>query len=64
MSRTTADTAETESERQRIDVSALDERIAALLTEIEQETVPDRLLELALALQVALQFHRRHEGPN
>jgi hypothetical protein len=64
MSRTTPDTAESDSERQKIDLATLDDRIAAILTEIEQEKVPERLLELASALQEALMFHRRRQSPN
>jgi hypothetical protein len=63
MSRTTADIAENDRERQKIDISTLDDRIAALLSEIEQEKVPERLLELASALQEALLFQRR-QSPN
>jgi hypothetical protein len=64
MSRTTTDITERESERQKVDISTLDDRIAALLTEIEQEKVPERLLELASALQEALLLHRRRQSPN
>ena len=42
---------------------ALDAAIAALLTEIEREPVPDRLLELAVALQAALQRRRAGVRP-
>jgi hypothetical protein len=64
MSRTTTEITENDTEQRKIDISTLDDRIAALLTEIEQEKLPERLLELASALQEALQFHRRRQSPN
>jgi hypothetical protein len=64
MSRIMSDVTERESERQKVEISTLDDRIAALLTEIEQEKVPERLLELASALQEALLLHRRRHSPN
>ncbi|MBZ9761210.1 hypothetical protein LB553_10015 [Mesorhizobium sp. CA8] len=42
----------------------VDQEIASLLTAIEQEKVPDRLTELAVALQNALIQKRRCETHN
>ena len=47
-----------------VELTGLDERIAAILSNIEQEKVPERLLELASALQQALILQRRRERPN
>jgi len=42
----------------------VDNYIAALLSAIEQEKVPDRLTQLAIELQIPLIQQRRHEIRN
>jgi len=42
----------------------VDHDVAALLSAIEQEKVPDRLTQLAIELQIALIQQRRHEIRN
>jgi hypothetical protein len=65
MSRATVPSAEQVSdERKKIDIATLDDRIAAILQEIEQEKVPERLLQLASALQQALIVKRQKKSPN
>ncbi|MEI9405356.1 hypothetical protein [Mesorhizobium argentiipisi] len=44
--------------------ASVDQEIASLLAAIEQEKVPDRLTELAIALQNALLQKRRCETSN
>jgi hypothetical protein len=46
------------------DIATLDDRIAAILTDIESAAVPERLLELASALQSALVLRRQRRTPN
>ncbi len=44
--------------------ATLDNHVMLLLTAIEGETVPDRLLELATALQSALAEQKQKRSPN
>jgi len=46
------------------DIATLDDRIASILIEIENAAVPERLLELASALQSALVLRRQRRTPN
>jgi hypothetical protein len=64
MGQATEDMADTASEKKAGEVLSLNDRIAAILTEIERETVPARLLELAAALQQALVLERQRSRPN
>jgi hypothetical protein len=47
-----------------IDLETLDDRIAALLTAIEGEKIPERLLKLAGDLQNELVIRRQMKSPN
>jgi hypothetical protein len=50
--------------RRGIDAASLDEEAASILTGIEQEMIPPRLLHLASAMQDALQSMCRRNRPN
>ncbi len=56
--------AASEAEIVRSGPAALDDDVMLLLTAIEGETVPDRLLELATALQGALAEQKQRRTPN
>lgn len=62
MARSTLDRAESSGER--LDLQTLDDRIASLLTAIEGEAVPERLLKLANELQGELLLRRQRKQPN
>jgi hypothetical protein len=62
MARSTANIAE--SGPQKIEISTLDDRIASILTAIEQEKTPERLLKLAEELQAQLALRRQRAEPN
>jgi len=47
-----------------VEIESLEDRIAAILIDIEQEKTPKRLLECASALQQALILHRQRQRPN
>ncbi len=47
-----------------LDENALDTRLSSILDEIEQESVPDRLLKLAIDLQSELTVRRQGRLPN
>jgi len=51
-------------QQRSIDAASLDDRITSILADIEQEKTPDRLLELASALQQALLSRRQRDRPN
>lgn len=52
-----------ESCREGVEAPALPRDITLLLSEIEKEPIPDRLLTLAIELQQALALHSRDEKP-
>jgi hypothetical protein len=62
MARSTLDRAEPSGETP--DLETLDGRIASLLTAIEGEAVPERLLKLANELQSELLMRRQMKKPN
>jgi hypothetical protein len=64
MGRAIEDIAEIGKEGTSLEIVSLDHRIGSLLSEIEQEKVPDRLLGLAAALQQALILRRQRGKPN
>jgi hypothetical protein len=64
MGRSAENSADRGRPERRIDPASLDDRIASILAEIEQEKTPQRLLELATALQEALISRRRQARPN
>jgi hypothetical protein len=64
MGRAIEDIAEIGKEGTTLEIVSLDHRIGSLLSEIEQEKVPDRLLGLAAALQHALILRRQRGKRN
>ncbi|HVW57637.1 MAG TPA: hypothetical protein VHC00_18315 [Rhizobiaceae bacterium] len=62
MARSTLDRAEPSGET--LDLETLDGRIASLLTAIEGEAIPERLLKLANELQSELLMRRQMKKPN
>ena len=62
MSRPIADL--TESQSTPPELSSLDDEIRNILRAVEAETVPDRLLQLAMELQDALVQRRQRQSPN
>lgn len=62
MARSTANIAE--DGPYKIEISTLDDRIALILTAIEQEKTPERLLKLAEDLQAQLALRRQRAAPN
>ena len=48
----------------KIEISTLDDSIASILTAIEQEKTPERLLRLAEELQAQLALRRQRAEPN
>jgi hypothetical protein len=64
MGRSVEEISGTRDEQRTIDIATLDDRIGSILTDIEGEKVPGRLLELATALQHALRLRRDRRQSN
>lgn len=55
---------QTKSQPTPPEMSSLDDEIRNILCAVETETVPDRLLQLAMELQDALVQRRERQSPN
>lgn len=53
-----------ERDEKAVEVTTLDEEIAMILTAIEEETVPERLTNLAIDLQQALMQRKQRQNPS
>ncbi|MGI6852735.1 hypothetical protein [Mesorhizobium sp. 1B3] len=53
-----------ERDEKAVEVTTLDEEIAMILTAIEEETVPERLTNLAIDLQQALTQRKQRQNPS